>query len=339
MRAHNIVSQCIGIYDFSYGPYALGDVITWQENLLIEAAENKVEKTDIYIIIDPGSGFFVNQPHLTPNNYQEFFLNLFPAFLCSPIPFTIHIITNKTLFNIKLIQHVLLHQSVTWPSIRDHLKHKDIWSSHGRINRFFENYHYLPRLAPPRGYEDSMDRFLKKYCRGRFVVTVNIRQRKLYPHAAYEQPGSFRRDSNLQGWYSFFKRIHTEFPDVLFVIIGGFYEWEKELFHHPNVIIVRSSGYDLPHELSLMHQSDLFMGTSSGFSAMATFSTIPYIITNFDHNATFHTGIPINSHTYPFALKNQILSWELESEELLLHLFLRHYHVLKGRSSEKRKDM
>lgn len=43
----------IGIYDFSYAPYALGDAITWQMNLSVKAIENNCAKIVQYIVADP----------------------------------------------------------------------------------------------------------------------------------------------------------------------------------------------------------------------------------------------------------------------------------------------
>ena len=66
-----------------------------------------------------------------------------------------------------------------------------------------------------------------------------------------------------------------------------------------------------------------FMGTSSGFSAAATFSDTPYVITQFEHRAADYIGLPVGTERYPFAAPGQWLSWEQESEVLLGDLFER----------------
>ena len=43
----------IGIYDFSYAPYALGDAITWQMNLGVKAIESGNRNIVQYIVADP----------------------------------------------------------------------------------------------------------------------------------------------------------------------------------------------------------------------------------------------------------------------------------------------
>ncbi len=43
----------IGIYDFSYGPYALGDALTWTMNVNVRAAEAGADAVDEYLVMDP----------------------------------------------------------------------------------------------------------------------------------------------------------------------------------------------------------------------------------------------------------------------------------------------
>jgi len=42
----------IGVYDFSYAPYALGDALTWTMKLNVGAAEARVDTIDQYLAID-----------------------------------------------------------------------------------------------------------------------------------------------------------------------------------------------------------------------------------------------------------------------------------------------
>ena len=57
-----------------------------------------------------------------------------------------------------------------------------------------------------------------------------------------------------------------------FVVVGRLQEKPLELLRLPNVISLRTLGLGLGHELTLMLRCDLFIGTSSGFAAMANFS-------------------------------------------------------------------
>jgi len=170
-----------------------------------------------------------------------------------------------------------------------------------------------------------------------FKVAVNIRQRRFYRSVTLEDQNVTLRDSPTDEWYRFFRIVLEKHPEVRFFVLGGYTEWERDLCNYKNVVIPRTLGLNLGHELSILHKADLFMGTSSGFAAAATFSETPYIITNFLHSAADHIGLPVGTVRYPFALGHQILSWEKESTELLVHLFENGYHELKenvSRSNE-----
>lgn len=317
----------IGIYDFSYAPYALGDVITWQMNLCVKAGESGNRNIVQYIIADPLRPSSYLQRYIMEDNYIEYLNNLFPAFLCCPNTVSINFVKDKDIFDLFLLKKIFKDQP-SWPSIMGHLSGKLDFISHKAINKFFQKYNCIPRLTSPKGYENSMDSFLKKRCRDRYIVTVNMRQRRLYP-SPDEVNIAINRDSPLAEWYKFFKIVKDKHPDVVFLILGGYSTWERELYHHKNVIIPRTIGFGLSHELTLLHKSDLFIGTSSGFSAMATFSKIPYIITNFDYAASRYIGLPVGTPKYPFGMEHQILSWERESAELLLSLFESVYESIR----------
>jgi ADP-heptose:LPS heptosyltransferase len=222
----------------------------------------------------------------------------------------------------------VLFKHPTWPSIKDHLTNRLDYFSHRSINDFFLKHSYLPRLTAPKGYENSMNPFREKKCKNRFIVSVNIRQRKLYP-GIHMADSVIRRDSPLDEWHRFFKIVKDEYPEVVFLILGGYSTWERELYNYDNVLIPRTMGFGLAHELTLLHNSNLFLGTSSGFSAMATFSKVPYIITNFEHTSAEYVGLSVGASRYPFALDHQILSWEKETTELLLSLFGPMYESIR----------
>jgi hypothetical protein len=71
-----------------------------------------------------------------------------------------------------------------------------------------------------------------------------------------------------------------------------------------------------------------FIGTSSGFSAAATFSNTPYVITNIEHRAAKFLEVPIGIEHYPFGNERQWLSWERETNGLLEALFQRLWDSL-----------
>ena len=72
----------LGIMDFRYAPYALGDACTWLTKLQIVASRHSLSDIEIMLITlpyKPSSGL---QTHITPYNYAQVMDGLLPAFLC-----------------------------------------------------------------------------------------------------------------------------------------------------------------------------------------------------------------------------------------------------------------
>lgn len=316
----------IGIYDFSYGPYALGDALTWMMNLHVGAVEAHTDVIDEYLVIEPGRPSSRYQPFITMHNYVSIIDNLFPAFLCSPLLRSLKLIRLGPTFNLFLLREVLRGRRM-WPSFWSHLNHKLDFISHRRINAFYARHGSLPWLTAPRGYGDWADAFRRTHCNGRFVVAIQARQ-----SALSLTPANLYRDSPLPEWYGFIRRAGKHCPDVLFLLLGGYTEWDRGAYDLPNVLIPRAMGFGLGHELALLHRADLFMGSSSGFAAMATFCNLPYVITNVEHQFAQYADLPVGVRRYPFGNENQILHWETETEDVLLDFFEEvHGRLRQGR--------
>jgi hypothetical protein len=317
----------IGIYDFSYGPYALGDALTWTMNLNVLAAAAGCDAIDEYLVIDPMRPGSRDQPFVNQHNYVTVIDNLFPAFLCSPMLRSLKLFRHPYSFHLFLLREVVRRRPM-WPSFFSHLNKKLDFISHRRINAFFRKHGYLPWLTAPRGYGAWADAFYQAHCGGRFVVAVNIRQGSLSM-----TPAHLVRDSPLSEWHAFIRRAAARHPDVLFLILGGYTEWNREMYRLPNVLIPRAMGLSLGHELALLHRADLFMGSSSGFAAMATFCNKPYIITNILHVFSQYIDVPVGGRHYPFANENQILYWNTETQDVLLDFFEELHARVRGKSA------
>jgi hypothetical protein len=98
--------------------------------------------------------------------------------------------------------------------------------------------------------------------------------------------------------------------------------------------VPRVLGLGLGHELALVHRADLFMGTSSGFSAMATFCNIPYVITKIEHLFAHYADVRAGDRHYRFGHENQILYWETETRDVLLEFF----EGVRGRLERDRRS-
>lgn len=305
----------IGIYDYSYAPYALGDALTWTMNLNVLAAEAGANAVDEYLVIDPGKPSSRYQPFINTHNYVSIIDGLFPAFLCSPWLRSLKVIRHAGTFHLFLLREALRRRPM-WPSFLSHLNRKLDFISHRRIDAFYARHGYLPWLAPPRGYGAWADAFRRARCEDRFVVAVNVRQ-----SALSLTPANLYRDAPIDEWLGFMSRTAERHPEVLFVILGGYTEWDRRLLRLSNVLIARTLGLGLGHELALIHQADLFMGSSSGFAVMATLSNIPYVITKIEHLFVQYADVSVGDRHYRFGNENQVLYWETETQEVLLDFF------------------
>jgi hypothetical protein len=240
---------------------------------------------------------------------------------------SLKLIRHAPTFNLFLLREVVRRRPM-WPPFHSHLNKKLDFISHRRINAFYRKHGYLPWLTAPRGYAAWADAFYQTHCGGRFVVAVNIRQ-----GALSLTPANLVRDSPLPEWYAFIRRVTARHPDVQFLILGGYTEWDREMYRLPNVLIPRTMGFGLGHELALLHRADLFMGSSSGFATMATFCNKPYVITNIQHLFSQYIDVPVGGRHYPFGSENQVLYWETETQDVLLDFFEELHERVRGKSA------
>lgn len=306
----------VGVFDFSYQHYALGDLLTTQVDLAVMAAEQRINHVDVLVIVNPQRPSARYQGFITPDNYTSHLDNILPVFTCNPVLRSLEVFRDIYAFN-----YALLSRSgrgdVLWPDLDTHLRmRQDYPIPHQRINAFHARTGDIPRLPAPRTYEAWAKRFRRDELNGRTLVIINPRQSSLT-----NNPTVVYRDAPLGSWHAFIDEIAVRHPEVLFVMVGGFQEWEHRLQHRRNVFIPRAFGLTLAHELGLMRAADLFMGTSSGFATFATFSDISYAILNIENNFAPHAGIKVGDRRYPFGRSDQILTWHAETTDELLALF------------------
>jgi hypothetical protein len=326
-------STLLGVIDFSYHHYALGDLLTTQVELATVALDRKLEHVDVAAFVNPGLPSARIQGFVTPENYTSYFDNVLPAFTCNPMLRSLYLIRDPETFNHLVLAH---HRrgGAMWPTFETHLKMRQAYPiGHLRVNAFHAQHGYLPQLCAPRHYEPWARRFHAQKLSGRPLVIINPRQSSLTPN-----PAALYRDASLQDWHAFIDEIAARRPEVLFVMAGGFQEWEHGLLLRKTVFIPRAFGLTLPHELALLKIADLFMGSSSGFATFATFTDIPYAILNFEHRFAPHGGMVAGDRHYPFAHPHQVITWEPETTTRLLALFDELYGKPRASSGKGARD-
>lgn len=190
--------------------------------------------------------------------------------------------------------------------------------SHESINAFAARRGGIPLLRPALGCGADIEELIARRLAGKKIVPFHLRLRRL--DAGYGGEHSYARDSDFLEWYDFLRDAGRTRPDVAFVALGRLQEKPLELLKLPNVTSLRIFGMGLGHELTLMLKSDLFIGTSSGFAAMANFSAIPYFITRMTTGSCHAYAIPEGAERLPFARDDQKLIYAQETAELLASL-------------------
>jgi hypothetical protein len=190
--------------------------------------------------------------------------------------------------------------------------------SHEDINAFAAKYGEVPLLRPAPGCVADIDELILRRFAGKKIVPFHLRLRRL--DAGYGGEHSYERDSDFLEWYDFLRQSAARYPEVEFVALGRLQEKPLELLRLPNVTSLRLFGMGLGHELTLMLKSDLFIGTSSGFAALANFSQLPHFITKMNPGSCHAYAIPDGAERLPFAAENQKLIYAQETSELLMRL-------------------
>lgn len=298
--------------DFEYHHYALGDLLTKLVEIGCAAVEAECTAVDLYVGVDPHRPAAPTQGFILPENYTFHLDALAPAMLCQPMLRSLHFLRDGglTLGFIRRAAHKI--GTPMWPSYSEQINREVHYPfGHASINRHFAKHASLPRLGAPKGYDIWADAFILEKLANKFIVVVNTRQSQLTP-----TPVTTYRDADLSIWNAFFARAQKKYPEVQFLRVGGFSELDNESFRFENVTAVRQLGLDLGHELALMAKSDMFMGTSSGFATMATFTDIPYLICNVENYFAGAAEVKVGD-PYPFAIEGQTLLWHEEDADLL----------------------
>ena len=314
---NNQIKELIGVIDYSYFPYALGDTLTFVANLQSKAKLWGCDKIRIICSINKQNPSAQNQRHfITEDNFHHFFTGLLPAILCTERDSPLEIVQNTRHLTLSYYRS-FTKKNKMWPSLYSHSCRHINYATHKPMNDCFKKYGDFVRLRAPIGHEDSCDSiFSHTKAEGKIPVCINIRQRKLT-----QNPSALHRDSNFSEWFNFLRECESKHPNYCFFLLGAFHEWERNILKLRNLIIPRILGFGLLEELALLQKSRLFMGTNSGFANAAAFSYVPHVITSIEAQHANHAEIKIGDTRHPFGARDQILLWEKETKDNLMFNF------------------
>lgn len=323
----------LAVYDFELLPYALGDVLTWNVHTALRCEVLGRSRVDIYVCLDERHPANVFQRELvSAENHELFFNELLGAFATHPLPGGVFIFRRREemLGALRLAAGDDAQDREALAGYEKVLERRgddnavmayfnECIHSHQGINEFARRAGRVPLLRPSAGCEPDIAALFATRLAGRRVVAVQIRMRRL-SDAGHGAQLSYSRDSDFLAWYEFLRDARSSHPDVQFIALGRLQELPIELLELPNVASLRPLGLGLGHELTLLLRSDLFMGTSSGFAAMANFSTVPYCITRVTAQSCKAYAIEPGATRLPFATERQRLVHAPESAALLAQL-------------------
>jgi hypothetical protein len=320
------------IYDFSVLPYALGDVITWSIKTAIRAFQAKCSSVDLFVCTDQNDpSCSLQSSYINSKNYRFFFSDLDSIFRFHPLGYKYKVYDDRSFFEEAIhTRHAKEDNTVIQSSFLQYLKAYENRFCSLSLRKYHEseitlhtdiNEHYLKNLKIPRlKCTDSIRGQVKTSKRNlgnRVFIALNFRLRgkdKSTDNAC------LNRDSNIDAWLQFLSYCSSEHPNICFVLLGKLEEKPMELLSLENCFVPRLNKQGLAHELAWIEESDFFIGSSSGFAAMANFSKTPYAITKITKIATDAYCIPFGSQKLPFAEGFQKLIYEAESKELLIRL-------------------
>ena len=342
----------VAIYDFELLPYALGDVLTWNIQTAIRCEQLGRDKVDMFICMDPRHPASIYQRNLVVSENCALFLNeLMGAFGTHPCLGNIHLFGSRDEM-IEALKRIAASDAAVAESLADYEKVLAARSNEAALNEYFIKYVYshqtinafaegkgsIPLLQASRGCEPDISGLINQRFAGRHLVVIHPRLRRL--DYGYGGEHTYQRDSDFVEWYDFIRRAGEDHPGVQFVVVGRLQEKPLELLRLPNVMSLRMLGMGLGHELTLMQEADLFLGTSSGFAAMANFTSIPYFITKMNSESCKAYEIEDGSDRLPFAKADQLLVYEPETSKLLMRLLESRLHIAPrhGRPQSSPRD-
>lgn len=336
--------RLVAVYDFAVMPYALGDVLTWSVKKSVTALNHGLESVVVYICADEKnpSNFHQNQ-FVTPTNFEASLLELMPAFWSNPMMSEVRVFRSR-----EALMESLSSLSDLDTASRAGLTGYDyVWENRGQlavVNSYLErqicshedindyaarNAGGIPWLQMPESFTSAVRDLRASWSPEGYFVAMNIRTRAYDPESDDAEQA---RDANLEVWKGFIERAAVERSDVTFVLTGRMQEKPPALLSLNNLIFPRALGYGLGHELAWVNQADCFMGSSSGFAAMANFSRRPYLITGMNPRACKNYCIRMDVPRLPFARDGQELMYGEESGERLMDFINRNLPVRAAES-------
>ena len=308
------------IYDFSIWPISLGDILTWGVKSALRAKAAGRKAVHVHLICDPQKSGF---GPLQGSNYLVDLLvaEALPAFYSHPLFGGLSLYRSRDHYRAAIAK--VVQDDAVARAVHDEIDgyfqnranfdatvqcFKKFCSYHQDINDCFQKTGTLPKVGFLEDCLVDWHALQSQFPKETFWVTVQFRYRKMDSGMPVSEEG-LRRDAPFLNWYNFICEAGKQYPFVRFVLLGRVQEKPLELLRQPNVVVLRTLGMNLGHELTALINSDLYMGSPSGFAQAAHFSEVPYDIFNCTEDGCKNYDIPYGTERLPNANARQRLHY------------------------------
>jgi hypothetical protein len=318
------------IYDFSLFPISLGDIITWGVKSALRASAVGREKVHVHLICDPDKSGF-NPLQSSTYLVELFVAEVIPAFYSHPYFSGLSVYRSREDFQ-EAFSKLAKDDDISLKVCLEHeSKFKDRsnfdltnqyfnlrCTFHDDINACYKQTGTFPKVGYLKDCLVDWHALQSQFAADTFWVTLQFRLRKLDSGMPVGSTEGLRRDAPFVTWYNFIREANSLYPSVRFILLGRLQEKPLELLRLPNVVVLRALGMSLGHEITALLNSDLYMGSPSGFAQAAHFSDVPYDIFNCTPEGCKNYAIPYGTERLPIALPRQRLHYGLEEIDMLL---------------------
>jgi hypothetical protein len=318
------------IYDFSLFPISLGDILTWGVKSALRASAVGRSKVHIHAVCDPQKAGF------NPLQTSTFLVDLFvaeamPVFYSHPFFASLSLYRSREEF-LENFSRLAERDPVARAVYEENLERfKDrknahrtcqyfnkLCSFHDDINEYHKQHGSYPKVGCLQDCLTDWHALQAQFPAETFWVTLQFRLRKLDVGMPVITADGYSRDAPFETWYEFLAESARLYPHVRFVTLGRLQEKPLELLRLSNVVSLRTLGMTLGHEIAALLNSDLYMGSPSGFAQAAHLSDVPYDIFNCNEEGCRHYGVPLGTERLPIATARQRLHYGMEDPATLL---------------------
>ncbi len=267
-RPRNVI---LGVWDYKVIPWSVGDFLVFIETLSVLKLKREADKVDVCVVWDKenpaGNRGYTN---INSNNFRYYLFNLLPVISTSPYLGSVFQFDSRSEFHSFLQQNI--KQYKIYPPINQQLAETFNFYGHAtlkEIQDFYRERAFIPYLTIDDYHLSWAYNFYKTKAKGLLPVVISLRW---HPHAA------IHRNTERNVWLTFFDLCQSEFPGVVFVVVGNREEVFEELRHRNNVVVAKDYGSTLLDDFALVRTSLLYMAKESGISIIAVFSDTPYLL-------------------------------------------------------------